>query len=270
LLNNPALHIRRSVAAGLYQEVVDPEFNVLHLENDRLEDCYSAQQTAFESAAMLHKQVTERYASVMEELRPLEILLVDSHEVHARQEVLNQDVEWQVMQCREELVADYNIADPEEAREEHDRITARSVMMLLASFLLACDPGLSLERARKILAFLVAKVVRYDPAWQFHNLRDDDVRRDRQNWYLRDLARARLVELNVVEADDAQLEALRERDEAKCAICLETFDDHKAAPGFDRPVQNRLCAKRGCDHWCARACFGEVRAHPTGPQSDRP
>jgi hypothetical protein len=43
--------------------------------------------------------------------------------------------------------------------------------MLLASFLLACDPGLSLERARKILAFLVAKVVRYDPAWEFHNLR---------------------------------------------------------------------------------------------------
>jgi hypothetical protein len=277
-LSNWALHIRRSIASDVYSQMVDPErSNNPELIEEELEHAYTIQKQFMANYRKLAKTCSCQLP-VLEVLRTTKQWRDERHKALENDgaELLGRS-EWDILQL--------------EDAEEPKRLNARASLAEWVAFLLGVDSGLTLERARVILACFMAKVVAYDEHWRnfnetssdsdpfkrlahLANKYPDDVPKwvrgklspfqragfveslynDCTRWERQDRERAAVVCRNIVRADETVLEALRQSGDGACAICLEPFEEHDTA--LSRlPVQNWRCHRTGHKHWSGHACL---------------
>ncbi|KAH6854154.1 hypothetical protein B0I37DRAFT_394807 [Chaetomium sp. MPI-CAGE-AT-0009] len=289
-LCNWATHFRREAARDLWLRLTSTE--------DRLdaELAYNLQERTFLQCAVLGKAAAATKGEASPEALPvLEVWQPPRDAIADRDWILGRDARLMVSFCE-----DRHFEEEPEKEEgvipEHEknflRLEARASLLPWATFILMHDSGLTIRRAREILAFFAARVLRYNPEWRefkpqllaydacdrlkvLANERPDDVadwawmtlapflsdpdvdkilRLSYVVWQQRDRQRVSAVCRNMVAATKAEFEALRESGDTRCPICFEDFDDHVSALST-HPVQNRRCYERGHRHWLNAACL---------------
>jgi hypothetical protein len=286
-LSNWALHIRRSIASDVYSQILDPDRSHPELSGDELQQAHATQKRFMANYKKL--------AKVNPGQRPiLEVLRTTKEWRHERYDALKNDGIQLLARCQ------WDVAELEDAEEEK-RLEARAGLVVWVAFLLALDSGLTLERARVILALFMAKMVAYDPHWRDFDERSSDSDPFKRlahaankhpvgvpewvtetldafksaefaeslhnyctRWERQDRERAAVVHRNIVRADEADVAALGESGDAACAICLEPFEEHDTAL-LRLPVQNWRCHRAGHKHWCGHHCLVRFARTLQGP-----
>lgn len=262
--------------------MVDPDSSGLN--EAELTDAQATQQHTFERHAQLQETIRGRPPSSHNALRGLDIQLTPNQaDYDARADCLRATaVRFLTLFQREaeDLGAD-----------ELVKFQARESLVNWVIFILSHDSGITLDRALVIVSSFIIRVVRHDADWQEFTpefCASDACKRlvqitnnhpvvvflwvdstlapfkhadfsasilDRHaDWMRRDRRRVDVVYRNIVQATEADLEAimLDNDSDATCAICLDEFEEHETALST-LPVQNWRC--RGHKHWAGQACL---------------
>ena len=278
-LCNWALQIRRDTAKDIYFQLTNLGGNL------EMESAYRLQERVIKECKRLGEAAAAKGPSAPEALPVLEIQHPLGDAVAERNWVLGRDARL--------MTGGFENRIPDEDEEEYGRHMSRASLLPWAVFILVHDSGLTLRRAREILALFAAKVVRYNPLWQDFKpqicgydacerlaavasqrpmfveywvgetlgplVTDLTVFSKRLEmkyrlWQHQDRDRVACVRNNIITATDAQFQWLRETGDTRCPICFEDFDDHVSALSKN-PVQNRFCYERGNKHWVGAACL---------------
>ncbi|EAQ92900.1 predicted protein [Chaetomium globosum CBS 148.51] len=285
-LCNWALHIRREAARDIYLQLMDMSNGILDEAN------YKLQQEVINHCGNISKltaanAIADKGPSAPEALPVLEIQHPLGDALVDRGWVLGWDagVMAELFACR--------VLDEDDEPLGSARHVSRASLLPWAVFILMHDSGLTLRRAREILALFASKVVRHYPDWRdfrpqlltgydacerlaavaslrplyipdwvnktlgpLLNITDFNTKTRIKYtlWQKQDRGRVNSVWANVVTATDAQFQALRESGDTRCPICLEEFDDHDSALPKN-PVQNWHCYCRGNKHWINMTCL---------------
>ncbi|KAH6650342.1 hypothetical protein F5144DRAFT_625400 [Chaetomium tenue] len=284
-LCNWALHLRRQAARNLYFQLMDTEGSLdeanYELQEEVINHCAEMSKVAVADA------IADKGPSAPEALPVLEIQHPLGDALADREWVLGRDAR---------LMAHFferRVLDEDFEPLGNARYVSRASLLPWAVFILTHDSGLTLRRAREILALFASKVVRYYPNWQDFKpqlltgydacerlaavasqrplyipewVRDtlgpltDSSSFNKKTemkytlWQMQDRDRVDSVYANIVTATDAEFQALRESGDARCSICFEEFDDHVSALAKN-PVQNWHCHSRGNKHWMNMTCL---------------
>lgn len=280
-LCNWALDIRRQAAKKTYFQIADLGHSI------DLKYAYSLQEHVIKACAELGKAAAAKGPSAPEALPLLEIQHLLGDELNERTWVLERDARLMTENFESRILTQ----DDEDMK--YGRHMSRASLVPFAAFILVHDSGLTLRRAREILALFAAKVVRYDHKWRDFRPRllaydacerlaaaasqrpgfvyywvaetlgplvtdlevfSKKLEMKYRLWQHQDRDRVSRVRNNMVTATDAEFQALRERGDTRCPICFEDFDDHVTALSKN-PVQNRFCYERGNKHWMNAACL---------------
>jgi hypothetical protein len=303
-LCNWALHIRRLVAARIYYDLANPEVNEMGLDDAELGSLYELQESLLQCHVEFRKMILDHGLSVLGKHRMLEVLPTELADRIERTRLLLYDTQNLLGSYRKEI--EHLGSDEKARRESQARHESRASLMKWVRVILAYDSGLTIERARAILAYFAANVVKYDPDWEkyqpmamefgackrlayianssYTNVPDwvtrtvRDYRGERftldlavrwADWARIDRTRASLIHRTVVRATQAEVDEMKKNGGAVCGICLESFDDHDNAVS-NVPVQNWRCSYMGRSHWCGHACLMKFARTLQGDSSPGP
>jgi hypothetical protein len=282
-LCNWALDIRRQAAKKTYFQIADLGDSI------DLRYAFNLQEHVIKECAKLGKAAAAKGPSAPEALPLLEVQHPLGNELGERNWVLGRDARLMTENFENHVLEqDYKTEDL-----EYGRHMSRASLLPWAVFILVHDSGLTLRRAREILALFGAKVVRHDPKWRDFKPRlfgydacerlaavasqrpgfvyywvgetlgplvtdltvfSKKLEMKYRLWQHQDRDRVAQVRNNIVAATDAEFQELRESGDARCPICFEDFDDHDSALSKN-PVQNQFCYERGNKHWMNAACL---------------
>ena len=288
-LCNWALHIRRKIAAGLYYGLADPFQNKTTLDQAGLESLYEHQDSLLQRHVEFRKRILDHGLSVQGKHRMLEVLPTELADRVERTRLLLDDSQNLVELYKKEI--EHVGSDENARRKSQARHESRASLMTWVRLILAYDSGLTIERARAILAYFAANVVKYDPGWKnyqplpmefgvckrlafmanklYKRVPDWvnsttgkftgegfplDLTTKWEDWTRIERERASFMHRSIVEANEFEVDEMKESGDAVCGICLESFDDHVNAIS-NVPVQSRWCSYMGRSHWCGHACL---------------
>ncbi|KAK4132375.1 hypothetical protein BT67DRAFT_443938 [Trichocladium antarcticum] len=155
-LSNWALHVRRVGAARVLQNSARASDDRTYIGQALREEIYQTQERLIKSHVEIRRNILR--FSALGKYPMLEVVPMERAQREQRADLLAQDNYNLVVACLGEVAQ----LGPAERR----RCQSRSEVMIWVRLILAYDSGLTTQRARAILAFFAARVVKYDASWE--------------------------------------------------------------------------------------------------------